>query len=156
MKWDPLDWKIVNMLQEDGRISTKDIAKKTGVTDATVRNRIKRLIKAGDLKIMGLINPSKQKNVSVAIIGINLSYHELNKKAHEIANLKYVNWVAISTGRYDLIVEITFDTYEEGILEFLTKELYKVGDIRSTETFLLLKNINKWVTMKRTITENKR
>ena len=54
---DNIDKKIISELQKNGRISYKDIAKKLGVSDGTIRFRIKKLIQKKLLKISASINP---------------------------------------------------------------------------------------------------
>ncbi|WP_062121720.1 Lrp/AsnC family transcriptional regulator [Sphingobium herbicidovorans] len=46
-KLDPIDQEIVQRLSHDARISNRSIAKEVGITEGTVRQRIKRLQKDG-------------------------------------------------------------------------------------------------------------
>ena len=41
---DQIDCRMIELLQKDGRISNTDIAKEIGLSEATVRTRLNRLI----------------------------------------------------------------------------------------------------------------
>jgi Lrp/AsnC family transcriptional regulator for asnA, asnC and gidA len=66
---------------------------------------------------------------------------DLVKRGNEFSKLKGVVSVAIVTGQFDLIVVVLLNN-EFGLLDFLTKEVSKIGDVLSTETFVVYKTYN--------------
>ena len=58
-KIDKTDSEIIKMLQKDGRLSNTTIAKKLGVSEATVRARLNRLIDEEYIQIVAVGNPIK-------------------------------------------------------------------------------------------------
>ncbi|NIA02886.1 MAG: AsnC family transcriptional regulator, partial [Planctomycetia bacterium] len=59
-KLDDLDWKIIRLLMEDGRLSSADIARIIGDTSArTITNRIDILTREGIINIRSIVNPEK-------------------------------------------------------------------------------------------------
>jgi Lrp/AsnC family leucine-responsive transcriptional regulator len=57
-KIDRFDRMIVQLLQKDGRMPSSKIARQIGaITERAVRNRIKRLIEKGIIKIYAEVNP---------------------------------------------------------------------------------------------------
>ncbi len=64
---DDLDKKIIQMLQEDGRISFKDIGDKLGKTEATIRRRVKRLIDDKLITKFTVIVPNNNMKVFIKI-----------------------------------------------------------------------------------------
>ena len=140
MKTEGINFKVIRELR-DGRKSFADIAKKLAVTPNTVRGRVKKLIASGAFEINGLIDPGKLENHFLAIIGIKLGSTNLIKKGQEFSKLKGVVSVGIVTGQFDLIVMVLLNN-NFGLLEFITKEVSKVGDVVSTETFVVYKNFN--------------
>jgi len=67
---DDIDRKIIEILQEDGRISDTDLAKMLGISNDTARRRRERLIKNGLIKIRALVDPKKfgyKFNIHLAI-----------------------------------------------------------------------------------------
>jgi Lrp/AsnC family transcriptional regulator for asnA, asnC and gidA len=143
---DSLDKKLVRLLTEDGRIPVGDMAVRLGVTAPTVRSRIKNLEKAGKLKIAGLIDPFEHKDLITALIGLNiLSYGKLDEILEKLANLDYVTWVAVVTGRYDVIAEVVVNGGMADLYRLATDIIPQVGNIAKSETFVIMKSKRKWV-----------
>ena len=143
---DSLDKKLVRLLTEDGRIPVGDVAARLGVTAPTVRSRIKNLEKAGKLKITGLIDPFEHKDLITALIGLNiLSYGKLDEILEKLANLDYVTWVAVVTGRYDVIAEVVVNGGMADLYRLTTDIIPQVGNVAQTETFVIMKSKRKWV-----------
>jgi Lrp/AsnC family transcriptional regulator for asnA, asnC and gidA len=143
---DSLDKKLVRLLTEDGRIPVGEMAARLGVTAPTVRSRIKNLERAGMLKIAGLIDPFEHKDLITALIGLNiLSYGKLDEILEKLANLDYVTWTAVVTGRYDVIAEVVVNGGVEDLYRLTTDIIPQVGNVAQTETFVILKSKRKWV-----------
>ncbi len=56
---DATDMKIIRLLQQNGRMSNTDIAKKAGVSETTVRYRMQRLTKEDYIQIVAMVKPVK-------------------------------------------------------------------------------------------------
>jgi len=143
---DQNDKRMVAALTRDGQLSPAKIADEIGVTAPTVRSRMKNLITAGALKVAGLLNPMKAKGLTVALVGISLNSHEqLDEKLDQIGSLPRVNWCAVVTGRYDIIVEIVCSDDIGDLYDFLDQDLSQVGGINSSESFVVMKSRRKWL-----------
>jgi len=144
MEPDELDWKIIEILRK-GNESNNALARRLDISEGTVRQRIKRLREAGVLEIRGLINPEILNNQQLAMIAVSLSESNLlEQKAEELLTLNNVLNVSITSGRYDLFVEVLIDS-NRGLVDFLTRELPRVKGITKTESFLMLKSYHKFV-----------
>ncbi len=142
---DTTDIAIINELQ-DGRISFKKIALTLGLAEGTVRTRVKRLRKDGQLDISGLVDPEALPDHSVVMIGIRVNDMDLVKKGQEFSDLNGVISVAVVTGRFDLILTVML-TKDFGILEFYTEEASKIQNVQSVETFVVYKSFNMKVAL---------
>ena len=143
---DSLDKEIVRLLTEDGRIPVGDMAARLGVTAPTVRSRIKNLEKTGKLKITGLIDPFEHKDLITALIGLSIqSYGKLDGILEKLANLDYVTWVAVVTGRYDVIAEVVVNGGMADLYRLTTDIIPQVGNVAKSETFVIMKSKRKWV-----------
>jgi Lrp/AsnC family transcriptional regulator for asnA, asnC and gidA len=140
MKVDEINRKIIRQLR-DGRKSFGEIAKKLSITPNTVRGRVKKLVSNGVLDISGVIDPGKMDDHFLAIIGVKLRNMNLVKKGEEFSMLRGVVSVGIVTGQFDLILIVLLNE-DFGLLEFLTKEVSKIKDVYSTETFVVYKTFN--------------
>jgi Lrp/AsnC family transcriptional regulator for asnA, asnC and gidA len=140
MKIDGIDRKLIRELR-DGRKSFGEIAQKLSITPNTARARVKKLVASGLLQITGVIDPGKMDNHFLAVVGVKLKNMNLIKKGEEFSRLKGVISVGIVTGQFDLIITVLLNN-DFGLLEFITKEVSKVKDVLSTETFIVYRTFN--------------
>ena len=144
MQPDQTDWKIISILKE-GYVPNNTIARGLGVSEGTVRARLKRLKEAGILQIRALINPDVLENQQLVIVAIRVAESKLlERKAEELSRLPNVLSVSIASGRYDLIAEVLLDS-NRGLVRFLTEELSSIEGILASESFIMLKSYRKYV-----------
>lgn len=140
MKIDEINIAIIKHLR-DGRKSYKKIADDMGLTENTVRSRVKKLQKQGVLDITGLVDPESVPRHHLVIIGVKLKTTDMFKKGEEFSNLKGVVSVSVVTGRYDLMIAVLFND-EYGLQEFYTEEVADIDGVQSLETFVIYKGFN--------------
>jgi Lrp/AsnC family transcriptional regulator for asnA, asnC and gidA len=142
---DALDRAIIDALRKDGRASNSDVAQELGVTEGTIRARVKKLLSSGVFRVQGLLNPEVMPELQVCVVGLNVEESKsLESLAHKISRLPEVRSVAIVTGRYDLLAEVVVPS-NKGLIHFLSHSLSRVSGVQSSETFLLLSTIDKWI-----------
>ena len=134
---DELDLQLLKLLQKDGKLSYTELAELLNTTVGTVRNRVQRLIDQETLKIVGVVNPFKTGRDAVAMIGVNVRLHKLQEVIAQIVEIPEVRFVAASTGRYDLFVEIITSTNAD-IYRIIKEEFGKIDGIESTESSMFL------------------
>jgi Lrp/AsnC family transcriptional regulator, regulator for asnA, asnC and gidA len=144
-KFDTIDKELICQLIEDGRKPVGQIGDNLGVTTPTVRTRIKALIATQAMKVAGLVDAFKTRGITTAMVGIQLDTYQLDEKLEEIAKLDQVHWACVVTGQYDIIVEVISADGMVGLHRFLTERLYKIGGIKSSESFVVMKSKRKWI-----------
>ncbi|MES2210108.1 MAG: Lrp/AsnC family transcriptional regulator [Chloroflexota bacterium] len=137
----PLDKRIIEHLQSDGRRPFTQIATEIGVSEAAVRARTNRLIERGILQIVGVADPEKL-GFQQALIGIRCEPGRLVAVADALAALPEVDYVVVTTGRYDILIEMVSED-NEGLLRFLTDRLPAIDGVRDTETFTYLRLVKQ-------------
>ena len=142
MQPDKTDWQIINILSQK-HLPNSTVAKKLGLSEGTIRQRIKKLQDSGILKIKALRDPDILENQQLAIISVNIiQANLLDQKAYEITKLENFLSVSIVSGRYDILIEVLVDS-NKGLVKFLTEQLSQIKSICSTEAFVTLKRYNK-------------
>lgn len=135
---DELDIEIVQLLHKDGRMPFTEIAKKIGVSEATIRNRVQRLTSSGAITIQAYLNPNKLGFRNIALIELKIvNLDRAQAIASDLVEQDSVSYVAFVAGSYDLFVEVTYDT-NEGLLDFLATLRAKSG-VSNCETAIVLK-----------------
>lgn len=140
MRIDETNTGIIKQLR-DGRRSFKAIADSLGITENTVRTRVKKLQKEGLLDITALVDPEGLPGHSLVMVGVKLDTMELVKKGKEFSRLKGVVSVGVVTGRFDLILTVLLNG-QFGLLEFYSNEVSQIKDVQSVETFVIYKGYN--------------
>lgn len=140
LRLDRLNMRIIGHLQE-GRKSYKKIAVALGVSENTVKARVRKLEDEGILKIAGYVDPESMEGHQIVYIGVKLKDMNYPAKGEEISRLRRVVSVGVVTGRYDLIVTVHLKS-NFGLLEFLSEELGRIERIESVETFMVYKGYN--------------
>lgn len=145
---DDIDREIVRILNNDGRINNIEIAKKLSISEGTVRNRIKKLVDSKEVKVTGLLNPDTVPEKQLVFLGIKVALSkDLSKITDRISKLECVQSAYITTGRYDIIIEVWLNV-KFGLIQFLSETLASIEGIVSTESFLIMKSYNKWISDK--------
>ena len=134
---DEVSKAIIEELQQDGRRSYAAIGKVVGLSEAAVRQRVQRLIEGGVMQVVAVTDPLELGFACQAMIGIRVR-GELEPVADAIAQLEEVDYVVITAGSYDLLVEVVCES-DEALLEVLSTKIRRMDEVMSTETFMYLK-----------------
>ena len=136
---DELDAKIIAILRKDGRTSNAGIARHVRVSEGTVRRRLKRLVQEEYIRIVALPDPAKMGYQSEALVGVQVDPDKVDQVADGLTELDEVNWVAVTTGSFDIFAWATL-TSPEALGIFLRTRVGTISGVRRTETFVNLAN----------------
>jgi Lrp/AsnC family transcriptional regulator for asnA, asnC and gidA len=147
-KPDDFDWKIIALLNEDGRMPSAEIARKLGdVSARTVTNRINALTENGIINVRAVVNPEKVGYGVLADVFVEVEPGRVRGVAEVAANFPQVSYVACSTGESDVSISLRVRNIEE-LFEFITEKLGKIPGVRRTQSFLLpvkIKDLDTWL-----------
>lgn len=139
---DDLDRKIINLLEKNGRASNARIARDVGVSEGTVRRRLKRLVGEKIISVVAVPDPRKLGYESEALIGVQVDPDKIDSVAGRLSDLKHTSWVSVTTGTYDVFAWATLPT-AEALGKFLREEVGAIPGVRRTETFVSLQVIKR-------------
>jgi Lrp/AsnC family transcriptional regulator for asnA, asnC and gidA len=134
---DELDRKIIALLERNGRASNAKIARDVGVSEGTVRRRLKHLINEHIINVIALPDPRKLGYESEALIGVQVDPDKIDIVADKLSALEHTRWVAVTTGTYDVFAWATLPT-AEALGRFLREKVGAIDGVRRTETFVNL------------------
>jgi Lrp/AsnC family transcriptional regulator for asnA, asnC and gidA len=78
----------------------------------------------------------------MAMIGIRCESDRLVSVAEKVAEMPEVDYVVITAGTYDLLIETVCED-NEALLRFLTEKLRAIDGVRETETFVYLRMVKQ-------------
>lgn len=134
---DELDREIIAILQSNGRASNARIARRIGVSEGTVRRRLKKLIADGVIDIVAVVDAERLGYDTEALVGVQVDPDKVMEVAANLGELPESNWVAITTGTYDVFMWVTLQSADQ-LGTFLREKLGVVSGVRRTETFVRL------------------
>ena len=130
IQFDEKDKEILNYLQENYRISYKDLSKRVNLAASTIHNRVQNMIKEGIIKKFDtIVDPFKMGYESIAILGLSVDPMKLEELAKKLAYYSDIQLIASSTGDYNLLVKIIAKD-EKNLWRFINDEIKTLDGIQ--------------------------
>ena len=136
---DKIDAKIIELLQKNGRMQNKQISKCVKISEATVRNRLDRLLKEQIIKIVAVSDPFKVGFGLVGNLRIKVDVKMVEHVGDELRKLDEVWYVGQITGDSDFDVEFIVESLDS-LNELLLHKIGSIEGIISTETHFVLRH----------------
>ncbi|MDV7139033.1 Lrp/AsnC family transcriptional regulator [Maribacter sp. TH_r10] len=144
MKFDEVDIKLLGLLQENSKKTTKEYANKLNLSVTAVYERIKRLEKTGVIKnYVALIDKKKVNKAFVVLCHVKLTQHA---KAYvlqfekEVQQLQEVVECYHTSGDYDYILKI-YVRDMEAYRDFMVTKLTALNHIGSTQSSFVINEV---------------
>ena len=134
---DDLDNQIVEILKKDGRASNAHIARALGVSEGTVRRRLRMLIDGGVIHVNVSLDPLKMGLTTEAIIGLEVDPDKMDPVCASLADFDEIGYVTLTTGAMDVFAWGRFSSTESLGL-FLRSKVGKIPGVRRTETYMCI------------------
>ena len=133
---DDVSKAIIEQLQQDGRRSYAAIGKVVGLSEAAVRQRVQRLVDGGVMQVVAVTDPLELGFARQAMVGLKVT-GPLEPVADAVADIAEVDYVVITAGSYDLLVEVVCES-DEHLLELVSRRIRSIPGVVATETFMYL------------------
>ncbi|MCS7125654.1 MAG: Lrp/AsnC family transcriptional regulator [Aigarchaeota archaeon] len=144
--YDEKDLEILKILQENGRASYSEIAKKLGLSEAAVYTRIQKLIKQGVIKKIQAILDSEKLGLNLsAIIAVKAQPSKYENVLRELSQMSEISEIYDVTGDYYCLLKLKVSNREA-----LAKLLDKIGSmdgVIATDTRIVLRTIKESYTI---------
>ena len=141
-KINQVDCNIISLLQKDGRLSNTAIAKELGISEATVRARLNRLLNEDFIQIVAVSNPIKLGFEITGIISITVDSSKLDGVMKGLKQLVPVWYVVKTTGSTDIYTEFVLKSMDE-LNHLIYEKINKIDGVLRTETSIILEFIKR-------------
>lgn len=144
---DEIDKAIIRELQLDGRMPYAKLGPAVGLSQAAVRQRVQRLIEHGVMQVVAVTDPLMLGFGLEAMVGVEVE-GDIRAVAAKLAKIDEVSYVVVTSGRFDLLVEVVCRDNEQ-LLAVVNDVMRSLPGVRTTETFTYLhleKQIYSWGT----------
>ncbi|HXY93431.1 MAG TPA: Lrp/AsnC family transcriptional regulator [Acidimicrobiia bacterium] len=136
MTLDDVDKHLIEALQRDGRLPYTQLAGEVGLSEAAVRQRVRRLVDSGVTQIVAVTDPLMLGFRRMAMVGIRVE-GDTRSVADAVSEIPEIDYVVIVAGSFDLLVEVVCED-DEHLLDLLNTKIRAVPGVRSTDTFTYL------------------
>lgn len=134
---DKLGQQIIAELQADARQSYRELGRKLKVSEGTVRNRVRGLVKNETMKIGAIPNPENLGLGFMCVMCIEVKVGAAEKVEKCLVESPNVYYLCGCTGTYDIIGLLTFHTPAE-FDEFVKNVIANIPEIVRTSTFVVM------------------
>jgi Lrp/AsnC family transcriptional regulator for asnA, asnC and gidA len=134
---DDVSKQIIEQLQDDGRKSYSEIGKVVGLSEAAVRQRVQKLTEKGVMQIVAVTDPVQIGFYTQAMVGIKCS-GDTSEIASALSKMTEVDYVVITAGSFDILVEIVCEN-DDSLIKIINSKIRRLPGVTSTETFVYLK-----------------
>ncbi|MGA8682519.1 MAG: Lrp/AsnC family transcriptional regulator [Acidimicrobiales bacterium] len=138
---DDVSKHLVEQLQRDGRRSYADLAKSVGLSEAAVRQRVRRLLDDGVMQIVAVTDPATVGFSRQAMVGIKAE-GDLREIARRLSALPELEYVVLCAGSFDILVELVCED-DEHLLDLIDESIRSVEGVKETETFIYLRLVKQ-------------
>ena len=138
-KIDNLDKKILNIIMNNARIPSKDVAMECGVSRAAIHQRIQRLIEMKVITGSGYyVNPKVLGYNTCTYIGVSLEkgsmYREVVAQFEDIPEVVECH---NTTGPYSMLIKV-YAQDNQHLMRLLNDKIQHIPGVTETETLISL------------------
>lgn len=141
MALDTIDVRILEVLQDNARVSISELSKQVNLSLSAVSERLKKLENSNIIEqYTTVLNPSAMEKDLSAIMMISMEdpsdtaeFRRLVQELDEILECHYI------TGTYDYVLKIT--TKNMATLELLMNKIKSIKSIKHTETNVIFSTV---------------
>lgn len=137
---DDLDRQLIDILSRDARVSNRKIASELGVTEGTVRGRIKRLQQDGLIAFTAITSFGIAQKSRLAFISVQADVNNVRAIARQISDLPLINAVMITMGQFNILAMCLFEELDE-VVEVASDRILAIAGVHHVETSIAVRTI---------------
>ncbi|MEJ2533467.1 MAG: Lrp/AsnC family transcriptional regulator [Halioglobus sp.] len=150
LELDAIDHGIISLLRADGRMPYRAIARELGVTENTVRGRVRRLEESNTMRVVAVTDIEAAGYSMLLAVGVQVEGRSPEEVAQELARFTEVFSVNVVVGAHDLEILVVAEG-RPALERLLTERLAGVPGVRRLTPALaldVLKNQPDWVPLR--------
>ncbi len=147
-KLDGLDYQILNILQEDGRITNAKLASRVGLSAPPMSERVRKLERSGLIKgYRAIVDHGALGQNFSAYVAISVDVKRLNKVEQLEQNLRDLPEVVECyhiAGEIDFLLKVQVES-QERYKQFVVEGLSRIEGLNKIHTWVVLSTVKESV-----------
>lgn len=137
---DDLDLQLIKLLSRDARVSNRKIAGELGVTEGTVRGRIKKLQADRLIAFTAITGFEMARKSRLAFINVQAEVGMVRDIAHQISEMPQINAVMIMMGQFNILAMCLFEELDT-LVEIASDRILALPGVHHVETSIAVKTV---------------
>lgn len=137
---DDLDLQLIDLLSRDARVSNRKIAVELGVTEGTVRGRIKRLQQDRLIAFTAITGLEMAEKSRLAFISVQADVVNVRDVARQISQMPSINAVLITMGQFNILALCLFEELDH-LVEIASDSILALPGVHHVETSIAVKTV---------------
>jgi DNA-binding Lrp family transcriptional regulator len=146
LELDDIDIRMLNLLQDDGRLSVRELAKKVSLSATPVHQRLKRLESTGIIDHYGaVLNTARIGSFIVFFVNITLKEHSTRQGGEFIKRITSFPQVVefhVIGGEHDFMIKVIVPDMT-AYRRFFVQQLGEVPNIARLQSIIVLDTVKK-------------
>jgi Lrp/AsnC family leucine-responsive transcriptional regulator len=143
---DEIDIRILNLLQEDGRLSVRELARRIGLSTTPVHERLKRLEASGVIDhYAAVLNSGKIAQFIVFFVYITMKEHSTRlggRFIEKITSFTEVVEFHVIGGEYDFMIKVIVPDML-AYRRFFVEKLGEVPNVARLQSVIVLETVKR-------------
>ena len=140
---DEVDSAILRLLRENARMSYLEMSRKTGISDATIQHRLKRMKERGVIdRFTVLANPAATGYAVTAIMLVQTESEKHDEAKTALSALPEVSEVYSVLGEYDLYMKVWAKSLEE-LNRFINDQIRAIDGIEDLLEIVVVERVKE-------------
>jgi len=137
---DALDHQLIDLLARDARVSNRKIAAELGVTEGTVRGRVKRLQQDGLIAFTAITGFEMGSQSRLAFINVQADVDRVREVARVIGELPAINAVLITMGEFNITAMCLVEELES-LVDLASDQILAIDGVHHVETSVAVRTV---------------
>jgi len=139
---DDTDRTILGLLKQNSRMSYMEMSRLTGIADATIQHRLKRMRERGIVKFTVMVEPDASGFAVTSVMLVQTDTEKHDEAKNALALLPEISEVYSVLGEYDLLIKVWARTLEE-LNEFINEKIRAIDGIEDLTEIIVVERVKE-------------
>ncbi|PCI54747.1 MAG: AsnC family transcriptional regulator [Alphaproteobacteria bacterium] len=143
---DRIDWKILQELRKDGRISNVDLASRVGLSQSPCWTRVKSLEERGIIVgYQAIVSQKALGRPETMIVQVTMDRHNdstMRDFENQVKDIPEVVEACVVAGEFDFLLKVSLED-TSNFEQFLSEKLYKIPSVKQVRSILMIRDLLK-------------